>query len=149
MKVIVMRGPSGAGKSTYVMGNFPDAVICSADNYWLDGDGNYNFDVEKLHCAHMYCKGLFLESLKSNEDLIVVDNTNIRTRDYKYYIDLALEYGYNVEVHEMDFKDEHVELFQDRNAHDVPSHVVERMASGFSSCLRDDVKVVKVPIVKE
>ena len=70
-----MRGISGAGKSTYVKKHFPNAVVCSADNYHLDSKGNYNWKPENVAKSHGWCQNQFKKALENNEPLVVVDNT--------------------------------------------------------------------------
>ena len=85
MQVKIMRGCSGSGKSTYIKNHFPDAYVCSADDFWLDKDGNYKFDLSKHGQSHAWCLRKFIDYLeKMRQDpyllnpssCIVVDNTN-------------------------------------------------------------------------
>jgi len=67
-KIFIMRGLPGAGKTTWIRENLPGAVICSADNYFLDKDGIYTFDSLLLSEAHESCLKYFAEILTTQED---------------------------------------------------------------------------------
>lgn len=124
-KVIIMRGQSGAGKSTYVKKHFPDAVVCSADSYFINPkSGKYEFNPKKLGAAHGSCQRQFEEALKKSKPLIVVDNTNTTLREMQFYINLADVYGYDLEVVRLETP---VEVSAKRNTHGVPAHAVQNM----------------------
>jgi predicted kinase len=93
-KLILIRAVSGAGKSTFAETFAPDSCICCADDYFTDGQGNYNFDASKLGQAHKACQEKYLELLDSPfVDTIVVSNTNTKESDYKFYLDEAEKRG--------------------------------------------------------
>ena len=83
----ILRGMSGGGKSTLaetLCSAMTNAVVCSADSYMYDDDGNYCFKPELLQDAHQMCWDLFLESLDDDEiDGIIVDNTNMQRWEWK------------------------------------------------------------------
>ena len=126
--VTVLRGISGAGKSTYTRNNHPNAVVCSADNFFINSDGVYNFDRNLLGKAHDWCKAQFETALQQGQDDVVVDNTNTTMREMKFYVDKAKQYGYELTV---------VRLVVDpviaagRNLHGVPMEGVQAMQNRF------------------
>lgn len=124
-----MRGPSGSGKSTYINKHFPDALVCSADHYFIDETGNYNFDRRKLGAAHGECKETFKKALAKREPLIVVDNTNTMVKEMTPYVKPAKRQGYRVECVRLVVP---VEVAHARNVHGVPygavKAMIERMA---------------------
>ena len=123
-----MRGIQGAGKSTYVKNNFPNSLVCSADDYYLDDKGNYKWDSSKIEEAHESCKFKFMLALINKEPLIVVDNTNTRLLEFETYIKEAKSFGYNVKV---------IRIMIDpivgamRNVHGVPLEIVQKFHSRF------------------
>ena len=123
-KVIIMRGASGSGKSTYTNKNHPDAVVCSADSYFVDKDGNYNWDPKKIGFAHTSCQKSFKMALDRSEPLIVVDNTNTTVKEFKFYLDAARDHGYDVEVVRIETP---LDVAAARNVHNVPFDAVKRM----------------------
>lgn len=122
-----MRGQPGAGKSFYVTKHFPLATVCSADHYMVDMYGDYKFDVNKLGQAHAACYGKFVNALEENDDLVVLDNTNIKTAWFKEYLDSAKEYEYEVKIIRIICEPK---LAYMRNQHDVP---FEKVQSGYQS----------------
>lgn len=124
-----MRGSSGSGKSTYIEENFPDAVVCSADHYFTDITGNYNFDRRKLGAAHGECKDTFKEAVERREPLIVIDNTNTTLKEMSPYVKVAKYHGYRIECVRLVVP---VEVAHERNVHGVPygavKAMIERMA---------------------
>lgn len=124
MKVIILRGIPGAGKSTFQKAKFPNAVVCSADQYFMDSNGEYKFDRTKLRLAHYTCMNKFLVAMEYEDPEIVIDNTNLRTEDYKDYVTLALATGYQVEIYTLSCD---TLLAINRNVHMVPPEQVLRM----------------------
>jgi predicted kinase len=126
MKVIVMQGLPGSGKSTWIKNNCPGAVVCSADHYFTDREtGEYKFDPTKIGEAHKECLRAFLDATEAEEDLVVVDNTNLSLWEMATYIQVAAARGYTVEV---------VRIMADpgvcaqRNVHGVPLKTILQMA---------------------
>ncbi len=126
--VILMLGCSGSGKSTKAkqhMAGVEDAVLVSADHFFMQ-DGKYNFDPIKLGRAHSACQAKFLEYVKEDKPLIVVDNTNTTNRERRFYVDVAKHWGYKVMV---DVLDADLGDCAARNIHGVSREVVDKQAS--------------------
>lgn len=96
--LILMRGWPGSGKSTLVKEKYPDAKVFSADNYFLDHNGEYCFNPEKLPDAHAQCNLNVHNALQDYKDdtIIVVDNCNILNEHMRPYVAMAVEYGHSV-----------------------------------------------------
>ena len=131
MKVKIMRGIPGSGKSTYVRKNFRHALVCSADDFFME-EGQYKFDPSKLSQAHGACLRKFVDGLVQNANNtwpypeIVVDNTNTRLIEVAPYAALALAYGYELEITTILSLPK--ESF-DRQVHGVPLETINRMYS--------------------
>jgi len=103
MNIIITRGGSGAGKSTWAKSNHPDAVIFSADTFFMDADGVYRFDHMKLGDAHAECLRGFVELCRAPGDkfvnaTVIVDNTNTTLSEFGPYAQVGLVYGHNVRI---------------------------------------------------
>ena len=140
-QVKVMRGISGAGKSTLAEKLKEDALnhdesveICSADYYFVDDAGAYQFNGAKLGEAHQDCLSDFLVAIEDGIDLVIVDNTNINIEDMAPYVALGEMFGYNVEILQVNTP---ASVATARNVHGVPSKNVLRM--------EELLKTVKVP----
>lgn len=151
MLFVIVRGPSGAGKSTFINSLPENAVICSADHFWfkeqrpmmlrneeeiryvsatdkrpiVEKNGQYyfyDFDPTKLSEAHAWCFSEFLAALEQKEELIVLDNTNIKLEHFSSYERVAKLLGYEVQVHEfMPTTLEQLKKMIERNVHGCPA----------------------------
>ena len=95
---LILRGVPGSGKSTTAKRLWPTAKVCSADHYFTRPDGSYHFDGAKLPAAHLACRLEFMDALKANAEVVVVDNTNIKREHFDWYLEYAKEKGYNTAV---------------------------------------------------
>lgn len=123
MKVTILRGISGSGKSTFAKENYPSAVVCSADDYFMV-DGEYKFDFTKLSQAHGTCFKKAAEALEFGQD-VVVDNTNTQVWEMSPYVLLAQSYNAEIEIVLLDCP---ASVAAVRNCHGVPTAAVEGMA---------------------
>lgn len=98
MKVTILRGISGSGKSTWVKQNAPEAVVASADHFFLQANGTYVFDAEKLSEAHISCFRTFLEAAQNRVPHIIIDNSNIFAWEISPYVIAGTALAYTVEV---------------------------------------------------
>ena len=70
-KLIIMRGLPGSGKSKVVReiiakainDHQHSAIVCSADQFFTNPDGEYNFNPSMIAQAHMDCQ---VKALKAN-----------------------------------------------------------------------------------
>lgn len=165
-KVIILRGPSGAGKST-VTKEYPDATIISSDKFFMKPvereftpqvihglqlayssldlvDEEYKFEVAKLSEAHATTVKLFTDALKRGDELVIVDNTNIKHWQFAHYIGIAELAGYEVEVISIiGFTIEDIKICAERNAHGVPIDIVARMFYEFEPYEGETIKVIE------
>lgn len=135
----IMRGLPGSGKSTLVRSiklRFKEAVVCSADSFFVQEDGSYAYDLEKLPQAHEECATFAQQAAEMGVRHIVIDNTNILRWEMGKYLKLANEYGYAVIVTEpkTPWKLEPVELAA-KNTHGCTVEVVEQKMKKFKAVL--------------
>lgn len=144
--VIIMRGWPGSGKSTLCRAIYEEFVrrgtdpfeisVCSADHYHINKTTKkYEWKQENAAKAHLYCKEQFEADILDNDaSVIFVDNTNIRRKEYAYYVDLARDHGYKVlQAHgQSPYKHSVEECFK-RNVHNVPLEVITRMKDAFEN----------------
>lgn len=140
-RVIVLRGLPGAGKSTWLKKNAPLAEVCSADKFFEDADGTYNFDPKKLSEAHGYCMGRFHGLITNKAPLIAVDNTNLRARDFRWYCDLALDNGYKLEIVTLLVP---TDVAASRCTHGVPKENYAGLAERLKNLLPADLRKYEV-----
>jgi predicted kinase len=129
LMITIMQGIPGSGKSTIAKKLFemdPNAEIASADDFFIQEDGSYVFDITKLGEAHRKCQEKVKKFLENNKN-VIIDNTNIKKKDVKIYLDMAKEFGAEVQVIRVksNFK----------SIHNVPQEVIERMDSEMEDIL--------------
>lgn len=104
-KLIIMRGVSGSGKTTRanaIVTEFHSscangkAIICSADQYFVNEHGQYRFDPKLLPAAHTYCFSRAAAAMELGAELVIIDNTNTRKWEFARYEGMASKFGYTV-----------------------------------------------------
>lgn len=131
-KLYCLVAASGAGKSSLALklSEEHDAVICSADHYFFDSVGQYNFDPSKLGQAHQFCYEKATKALQEGKN-VIIDNTNAKAKDRGKYLKLAEFLDAEVEflepstpwVYDLE------ELFK-RNTKKTPKEVIEKQLKG-------------------
>lgn len=132
--VFILRGVPGSGKShvaRQAQEESPglDILVVSADDYFVDAQGRYNFEPDKLPEAHANCYRRYLDALTNDtHDIVIVDNQNTERWEFSPYILAA-------QVHHVPFELWHVkcptELAAWRNVHGVPEFRVKERAARF------------------
>jgi predicted kinase len=126
--LILCRGVSGAGKSTFA--KTLGGIHIEADQYFIDGEGNYKFDGSKIKLAHEYCRAqtgawMRTDGSQVNVDKIVVSNTFTQEWEIEPYFELAKKYGYK--VFSIVVENRH----GGTNVHNVPEEKLEQMKNRF------------------
>lgn len=132
--VFIMRGVSGSGKSTIaraIQKVYPSAVLCSADNYFMR-EGKYHFRSDDLGTAHKYCQKLAEDAVRNNTNVIIIDNTNVKCWEMKFYMDLARQHLYHIVIVEpkMDWRND-PSLLASRSTHDVDENTIRKKIKTF------------------
>ena len=129
-ELILLRGLPGSGKSTLAkiilqLRSTDEPEVLSADDFFEDKEGEYNFDPTKLKEAHNYCQFRCSERMRQQKSKIVVANTFTQEWEMQSYYELAEKYGYR--VHSLIVENRHGGV----NAHDVPQETLEKMKQRF------------------
>lgn len=128
--LILLRGLPGSGKSSlgeiilHCPGsNTPD--VLSADNFFMDDKGIYNFDATKLKQAHNDCQQKCAERMKLEISRIVIANTFTEKWEMDSYYEMAERYKYR--VHTVIVENRH----ESKNIHGVPDEKLGQMKNRF------------------
>jgi NEDD4-binding protein 2 len=121
--LIIMRGCPGSGKSTYLEQEYPEAFICSADQYFIGIDGKYEARLNEIPLSHDYCRNAFKAAVLNELPCIAIDNTNIKIEHFEKYIRIAKLYNYEIIVIRLVIN---AKKATKRNIHGVPFYAVER-----------------------
>ena len=125
----IIRGLSGSGKTTLAQeiatplwcsdrkSFFKD--VYSADDYFTDEQGNYNFDPAELSNAHADCFSKVELAMTKDILKVVVANTFSQAWEAQPYFKLAKKYDYSPFVVECQ------NTFE--NVHEVPQETIDLM----------------------
>jgi predicted kinase len=124
----LVRGIPGSGKSTLAKTISP--IIVEADQYFIDGEGNYKFDGSKIKLAHEYCRAqteawMQTKGDQVNVDKIAVSNTFTQLWEMEPYFEMAKRHGYK--VFSIVVENRH----GGTNVHEVPEEKLEQMRNRF------------------
>jgi len=125
----LIRGASGSGKSTLAEIIFNSSTLSgdvtkiSADDYFTDELGRYNFDANNLPAAHKYCQDRCGYEMSRGLSTIIIHNTFTRQWELQPYDNLAARYGYTI------FEIICNNKFQ--NTHNVPENIVSKQLERF------------------
>jgi predicted kinase len=122
-ELFLLRGLPGSGKST--LAKSLGGKHLEADMYFVDSEGNYNFDATKLLAAHGWCRWNCEMYMKSNTERIVVSNTFTQKWEMDVYLEFAKTYGYM--VYSLIVENRH----GGENIHGCPEDVISKMKNRF------------------
>ena len=129
-ELILLRGLPGSGKSTLAkiilqVRSTDEPEILSADDFFENSDGEYNFDSTKLKEAHNYCQFRCSERMRQQKARIVVANTFTQEWEMDEYYKMAERYNYR--VHTVIVENRH----GNENVHGVPEDKLQQMKERF------------------
>lgn len=134
-ELFILRGVPGSGKSHVAMaladsGAMGEVVICSADHYFMDADGEYRFDPTKLPDAHKACFENVRAAMDRRDGRIVLDNCNVLPEHFAEYEALAARHGYR--VYHLVVERRHTGV----NQHGVPAERVDLVAEKLAANIK-------------
>jgi hypothetical protein len=149
MKVLyIVRGLSGSGKTTLAQ-EIADPIWCSdresffkdiysADDYFIDEHGNYDFDPSHLANAHADCFSNVERAMRKDcVHKIVVANTFSQAWEAEPYLKLAMKHNYSPFV---------IECQNDfGNVHEVPQETIDAMRGRWETNLIKPKKERDIP----
>jgi predicted kinase len=122
----IVRGIPGSGKSTFAKTLVKkDYCHKEADMFFVDRDGNYNFEPSKIKDAHSWCQEEMDFLMRLEHSPVVVSNTFTQEWEMEPYLELAKTYGYK--VFSIVVENRHGGV----NEHNVPEEVLTKMRDRF------------------
>ena len=113
----IVRGLPGSGKSS--LAKKVTELVYSADDFFTNKKGEYNFNAKLLGKAHEWCWGKVRDAMFIGAEAVAVANTFTQAWEAEKYYQIAEEYGYSVFV---------IECQNDfGNIHDVPQESIDAM----------------------
>jgi len=139
--MFVMRGLPGSGKSFLVKKivrayGAENVAVCSADDYFVQSDGTYEWDQSRLKDAHEACQEKSRSAAQSGTPVVVIDNTHVQYWEMTPYFQAARANGYRVII--ADPKTSwrlNAKLLAERNSHNVPQSSLEKRVRSFKKLL--------------
>jgi hypothetical protein len=103
-KLILMRGLPASGKSYRAKELCEDneSIICSADHFFGYAPEEYlaKWSFQNLGIAHNYCREKAKSLMEIHVPLVIIDNTNTTIKEMLPYVEMAIFYGYEIQVEE-------------------------------------------------
>ena len=124
----LIRGLPGCGKSTKAAKL--DQPVFEADQFFVDAEGNYNFDPSKLGEAHAACNANTLKGLQDGTNCIV-SNTFTQRWEMEPYLEMAKANGFSVNIIDLYDGDCSDEQLAERNTHGVPLAAIQTMRNRY------------------
>lgn len=129
-ELILLRGLPGSGKSTLAkiilqVRSTDEPEVLSADDFFINENGEYDFDSQKIKEAHNYCQFRCSERMRQQKARIVVANTFTQEWEMDEYFKMAERYNYR--VHTVVVENRH----ENKNIHGVPEDKLQQMKNRF------------------
>jgi predicted kinase len=129
-ELILLRGLPGSGKSTLAkiilqLRSTDEPEVLSADDFFINENGEYDFDSQKIKEAHNYCQFRCSERMRQQKVRIVVANTFTQESEMDEYFKMAERYNYR--VHTVIVENRH----GNENIHGVPEDKLQQMKNRF------------------
>jgi hypothetical protein len=93
--------------------------------YFIDKDGNYNFNPSKIKDAHQWCQEEMDFLMRLDHSKVVVSNTFTQEWEMEPYFKLAEKYGYTVFTIVVENR------HGGKNTHGVPDEKLDLMKNRF------------------
>lgn len=128
-QLILIRGLSGSGKTTLaetICGESESRIMVSADDFFINDDGEYSFDYTKLKEAHSWCQTETQEAMEDDYEVVVVHNTFTRKWEVDPYMKLAKDCGYQVQVINLYDGGLSDRQLSERCEHSISPHLIQK-----------------------
>jgi len=132
IRLVLIRGLPGSGKSTLAKTRFSDFIHIEADMYFLDRNGNYNYDSDLIEDAHDWCRTT-VEALLWSGQKVVVSNTFSQLWEMYPYFEAVNRSEIQITEAQGNWK----------NIHEVPEEKIQRIADRWESLPYEDWEYIE------
>ncbi|CAG0901628.1 unnamed protein product [Cyprideis torosa] len=133
----LMRGPPGCGKTRLARRikslRSGQTSLISADDFFVSDDGVYTFQLEAKRKAHEWAICQASEVVISRGPHLIIDNTNMRVKEFLRFLRMGVECGYEVELVEPCAPDWNPSRLSRISVHEVSAEKIARMIQLFES----------------
>lgn len=136
---VIMRGLPGSGKS-FLAEKIIEETVKNSDDHILSADkffmrrGRYEYDASQIQQAHAETQRRFAQLASQGMSPLIVDNTNVEYWHMIYYLQVAVQYGYHIEIMEPETPWKSSEkVLAKKNTHSVPLDTIRRMIRNYES----------------
>jgi hypothetical protein len=143
--VIINRAVPGSGKTTisncvvsYLVERGASVSIHSTDEFFMDEQGGYVFEIEKLYSNHQQNLSKFIKNLEAKCDAVICDNINLSPWETEPYTSAARKYDYrvlflNFYPRELEKHIQSQQVTEEKpDAHGVPTEILVRFIQEFN-----------------
>jgi predicted kinase len=129
----------------------PEDHIVSADRYFINNRGQYLFQPSKLTEAHDFAQQQFARRASQGLSPLIVDNTNVEAWEMYYYLQVASQYGYHIEIMEPNTPWKSAPaLLAKKTQHGVPKDKIDNMKTRFEKGpIENLMKSLNLQVVRE
>jgi predicted kinase len=170
--VFILKGVPGSGKSNLALRlvDGDKTHVFSTDDWFESQPGGYkaNWKIDKLYGAHRWNQERVRAAMQKGITPLAVDNTNLRAKEARPYIEMSNQYQYFPIIKDSDspWWKEVLELLKNKsinseelkkwaeklsggfehegkmikNVHEVPTDVIHRMLMAYNPYTVDDVQ---------
>jgi len=97
-QLFLLRGLPGAGKSALAsLFKSMNAEVVCMDDFFTE-HGEYCYDATKIGRAIDWCHSRFKFFLAKDCQTVIVDGTHSREMEYRWYVEMATTWGYEVHI---------------------------------------------------
>lgn len=142
--LVIMRGIPGSGKSTKAKELVGEGQIHSTDDL-IEATGDYDGHFRRMiesddwsahNRMHKLCFKNAKTAMVNGVTPVIIDNTNIRPKEARKYVEAALELGLdenNIKIVDIGLGGQTPEILAERNTHNVPLNVINSMVRTHTS----------------
>eukprot|EP00826_Nyctotherus_ovalis_P056470 TRINITY_DN7630_c0_g1_i2.p1 TRINITY_DN7630_c0_g1~~TRINITY_DN7630_c0_g1_i2.p1 ORF type:complete len:165 (-),score=77.65 TRINITY_DN7630_c0_g1_i2:145-639(-) len=135
----IMRGIPGSGKTIVAKKLIENGgVIHTPGVHFVDKEGGVNYDPSRLSDIKEKTFKAFCASVEKGQEVVVLDDSNLTSREYFHFLKKARDAGYLVAVVDMVQPD--IEEAQKRNSYGIDKKALNEMATKWEPFIENKLR---------